>query len=336
MRTTIIGFITLGLALGCSRGAEPPSRRVAEPPSGSTFTVAETTLTATFDAGGIAEPVQKATLSTRLMGSVTQVLIREGDRVASGAVLARIDARDVEAKRLQIEAGIGAAEAVHQDALTQAQRLRALYADSAATRYQLDQAETGLARAEAGLRSARAARSELEAIVSYADVRAPFKGIVSRRYVDPGAFVAPGSPVAEVQDISRLRISVSVPPTVGALLRRGERVDADIEGHPVSALVEGVVPGATGAVYTVNAIVDNPGASLPPGGAATLRVPQGTRRAVVIPAAAIVREGDLTGVRVRSGPSSELRWVKLGAEMKGTVEVLAGLRPGDVILVQGT
>jgi RND family efflux transporter MFP subunit len=332
----MIGFITVGLALGCGRAAEPLGRRVAEPSAGSTFTVAETTITASFDAAGVAEPIQLATLSTRLMGNVTEVLVREGDWVKAGTVLARIDARDIEAKQVQVEAGIAAAEAVHQEAATQAQRFRALYADGAATRYQVDQAETGLARAEAGLSTARAAGSELDAIAAYSEVRAPFNGILTRRYVDPGAFVSAGAPLAEVQDVSRLRISVSVPPTVATTLRRGQRIDANIEGRPVSALVEGAVPGPTGSVYTLNAVVENRRNDLPARGAATLRVPQGKRPAVLIPVGAVVREGDLIGVRVKTGPTSEFRLIKLGMEMQGVVEVLAGLTAGDVILVQGT
>ncbi len=177
-----------------------------------TFTVRDTTIPAMFDAAGIAEPIARATLSTRLMGSVTEVLVREGDRVRSGEPLARIDARDVEARRAQVDAGIAAAEALYQDARTQADRFRALYADSAATRYQLEQVETGLARAEAGLQTARASRAELDAVGAYAEIRAPFSGIVTRRFVDPGAFAAPGAPIVEVQDASRLRVSVTLPP----------------------------------------------------------------------------------------------------------------------------
>lgn len=361
LRNTHIGVTLLaGLLMGCSghrepTRAEPPSRLAAEP----TFAVRDTTITATFDATGVAEPVQKAILATKLMGSVTAVLVQEGDRVSRGAVLARIDARDVEAKRVQVDAGIAAAEAVYQDALTQAQRFRALYADSAATRYQLDQVETGLARAESGLRAAHASRAELDAVGAYAEVRAPFAGIVTRRHVDPGAFAAPGSPIAELQDASRLRISVSIPPVVGALLTRGQRVDAEIEGRLTVATIEGVVPSSAGGVYTVNALVDNARGLFPAGGSATVRVPQGKRPALLIPAQALVREGDLTGVRVRTGQGVELRWVKVGTayrvpgtvheaaerenDVRGTryavpspeemIEVLSGLKAGDVVLL---
>ena len=326
-------MVVMAQACGGSGEAEPavsPGGTVA----GATLTVRDTTITAGFDATGVAEPVERATLSTKLMGSVTAVLVQEGDQVRRGQVLVRIDARDVEAKRAQVEAGIAAAEAMYADAETQAGRFRALYADSAATRYQLDQVETGLARAEAGLRTARAARSELDAVGSYAAVVAPFGGVVTMRHVDPGAFAAPGAPLVEVQDASRLRVSVSVPARVARGLRAGQALEAMIEGRPASAVLEGLVPAPAGGVYTVNALVRNPDGAVLPGGAATLRVPDGTRTAILVPARALVREGDLVGVRVMSGGTPMLRWVRPGGETPaaGLVEVLSGLTAGDVIL----
>ncbi len=340
MRTMVAGVLILGLTGACGGNApEPGAAKAPNQATGTTLVVRDTTIRGTFEAAGVAEPMQRATLSTKLMGSVTAVLVREGDRVAKGQVLARIDARDVQAKRAQVEAGIAGAEAMYQDAQTQATRFRSLYADSAATRFQLEQVETGLARAEAGLRTARASRAELDAIGDYAEIRAPFGGIVTQRFVDPGAFAAPGSPLIEVQDASRLRVSVTVPPRVAAALKSGEGLEAMIEGHPARAILEGAVPAPAGAVYTVNALVENPRRDFLPGSSATLRIPDGTRKAILIPASALVQEGDLTGVRVAVKGTAELRWVKLGGECAAAagaapcVEVLSGLSAGDEIVV---
>jgi allophanate hydrolase subunit 1 len=98
-------------------------------------------------------------------------------------------------------------------------------------------------------------------------------------------------------------------------------------------VVEGAVPVPGGALYTVNALVANPGNALVSGGAAVLLVPQGTRRAILVPAGAVVREGDLTGVRVVSGAAAELRWVRVGRAVGPDVEVLSGLRAGEQVLV---
>ena len=335
MRMTTVLLIG-GLTALAACGEKPTHQELgatAAAPPGSVIEVRDTLIPSILEAAGTAEPVQRATLSTKLMGAVTAVPVHEGERVRAGQVLARIDARDVTARQSQAQAGVAEAEAVHRDAVTQARRFQALYADSAATRAQLDAAETGLARAEAGVRTARAAASEVDVMRGYAELRAPFAGIVSQRFVDPGAFVAPGTPVVAVVDGSRLRISVTVAPDAARALAPGTRLDGTIEDQPVDAVVEGVAPTPTGALYTVNAIVANPRGGHPAGGAATLRIPRGTRSGILIPAAALVREGDLTGVRVRTAAGLELRWVRLGPATDGAIEVLSGLRPGDRVFV---
>ena len=331
-----LALMGVGLAAlpGCREQPVPEQLGAASAlPAGHVIAVRDTTIPVVLEAAGIAEPVQHATLSTKLMGAVTAVLMREGERVQRGQILARLDASDIEAKRARAGAGIAEAEAMRQDALTQARRFRALYADSAATRSQLEAAETALARAEAGARTAQAAAREIEALGAYGQVRAPFAGVVTQRFVDAGAFVAPGAPVAAVQDASRLRIAVTVAPATATALEPGTRVPGTIERQPVMAVVEGVAPLPAGALYRVNAIVENAAGRHPAGGAATLRIPQGTRTALVVPRMALVREGDLTGVRVKTSAGLELRWVRLGNGTDEAVEVLSGLRDGDPVFV---
>lgn len=324
-------------ACGTPDGARTAEDRSSPLPSqhapGEVVTIADTTIAATLAAAGVAGPIAQATLSTKLMGTVTEVLVREGDRVSAGQPLVLLDARDLVAKQAQVRAGIAEAEAVHRDAETQVARMRALYADSAATRAQLDAAETGLARAEAAVRQANAGASELAAVSDYSVVRAPFAGVVTQRFVDPGAFAAPGAPLVTVVDGRRLRVTVTAAPDAVRELRRGMRMTALVEGSTVPATVEGVVPAPAGNVYAVNAIVENADGALLVGSAATLQLPQGARQAVVIPTSAVRRQGDMTGVLLRNGDSDELRWIRLGAESDGRVEVLGGLRAGDRIVV---
>lgn len=331
MRWSSIFAVVMGLgAISCGR--EEAKVRPTPSPALAAITVKDTVIPSILDATGTAEPVQRATLSTKLMGTVTAVLVREGDRVRRGQPLVTIDQRDIDAKAGQASAAVSAAEAVRADAEVQAKRMRSLFADSAATRAQLDAAETGLARAVAGAQQARAAAAELTAVAGYARITAPFDGVVTRRFVDPGAFAAPGAPLVSVEDGSRLRVAVSAAPQAVRTLRRGDRLAAAIESRPADATVEGVVPVA-GAVYTVNAIVDNAAGQFLPGSAASLALPQGSRHALLVPESAVVRQGDLAGVRVRSGAVAELRWVRLGARLGGSVEVLSGLRPGDQVLL---
>ena len=322
------------LSLGaCGKGAEPaPAGHL--PMDGTPVEVTDTVIVDAFEAAGTAEPMRLATLSTKLMGAVTAVLVHEGDPVSAGQLLVRLDARDLDAKAAQVAAGLAEANAVHQDAMVQTGRIRALYADSAATRAQLDQSETGLARTEAAVSTAKAMAAELAATASYADVRAPFAGVVTHRFVDPGSFAAPGAPLATVEDASTLRVAVSAAPDAVRGLRRGTPVWATIGDSAVRATVEGVVPAGAN-LYTVNALVPNAGGRFMSGSAATLALPRGTRRAILVPAGAVVRQGDLAGVYTVSAGQPTLRWVKLGRSMDGSVEVLSGLAPGDTVLVAG-
>lgn len=304
--------------------------------AGTVVTVTDTTLDATLEVAGVAEPFQHATLSTKLMGTVVAVLVREGDAVEAGQPLVRIDARDLTAKAVQASASVADAEANHREALSHAARIRALYADSAATKAQLDAAETGLARAAAAVRVAHGASAELSAVSDYATVRAPFAGVVTQRFVDPGAFAAPGAPLVAVQDVSRLRIVANAAPDAIRSLRRGVPVAATIEGRTVRATVEGVVPADAGNLYTVNAVVPNADRTLLAGSTATIALPQGTRAALLVPTAALRREGDLTGVIVRTASGDDLRWVRVGRTLNGAVEVTSGLRPDEQVVVPAT
>lgn len=337
MQTPIVKILAGGALLiaasACAPSEADAPAAAAFRSTGTVYTVKDTALPLTLEVAGTAAPVREATLSTKLMGTVLEVAVQEGDVVAAGQPLVRIDARDLSAKEAQVGASVAEAEAVHRDALAQADRIRALYADSAATRVQRDAAETGLARAAAAVAAVRAAQAELSAVNTYAVVRAPFASVVTRRFIDPGAFAAPGSPLVAVQDHRRLRITVTTTPEAARGVRRAQPVEATIEGRPVRAMVEGVVPTSTGNLYTINALVPNPGGGNLAGSAATLLLPQGMRVTLVVPAAAITRQGDLTGVTLRMPAGDATRWVRLGRSAGGMVQVNAGLRAGDQVVV---
>ncbi len=338
-RIGVAGLVTL-IALTACAATEKDAARVADAAparvTGTTIRVADTVMTATFDASGVAEPMQQATLSTKLMATVTAVLVHEGDLVQAGQPLLRLDARELNAKASQVAASIADAEAMQKEAALHAARFRALYADSAATKAQNDAAETGLARADAGVRAARAAASELDAVSSYATVRSPFSGVVAKRFADPGTFAVPGAPLLTVQDVATLRVSASVGADAVRSLARGQKIIASIDGELATVIIEGIVSANAGNLFTVNATVANPTRHFRAGSAAVLRLPSGTRHALLVPLAAIIRDGDLTGVIVRGAQRDERRWVRLGVQSGTHVDVTSGLAIGDEIVVPTT
>jgi len=336
LRSRLLGIaLAAPVMLTAACRTEPSETATAAPTriAGAVYTLHDTTITTSFQAAGVAAPLRQATLSTKLMGKVTAVLVHEGDSVRAGQPLVRIDSRDLEARATHVSASLAEARAVREDAATQAKRIRALYADSAAARAQLDAAETALARADAGLATAQAAVAELDAVSSYSVIRAPFAGIVTTRFVDPGAFAAPGAPLVAVTDASRLRVTAAITPEIASTLRRGQSLRATIENVSTEAAIEGVVPATNGNLYTVNALVPNGSSRFLPGSAATLSIVLGKHAALVVPARAIVRQGDLTGVTLRTGEGDETRWIRLGEITPDMVEVTAGLHAGDQIVI---
>jgi RND family efflux transporter MFP subunit len=330
--TAVTGSMIAAVLLAACGGEDAPVPVEVPAIGGTAVAVVDTVVDDLFAASGTAEPMRSATLSTRLMASVISVAVQEGERVAAGQLLVQLDARDLDARRSQVEAGMAEAKAMHGDASAHAARIRGLFADSAATRAQLDQAEAALARATAGVSRAEAMAAEVAATASYAEVRAPFAGVVTARLVDPGAFAAPGSPLVTVEDAATLRVSVQVAPDLVKGLKRGATVLATIGDTSVSATIEGVVRSGSN-LYTINALVPNAAGRLLSGSSARLLFPQGTRRAVVVPATAVVRRDDLTGVHARTGGVAALRWVRLGGPIGDGIEVIAGLAPGDSVLL---
>ncbi|HEY0674342.1 MAG TPA: efflux RND transporter periplasmic adaptor subunit [Longimicrobiales bacterium] len=329
---TLLAALTIA---ACGHDTPPAQVKASVDVQGAKHVVSASSAAGITWAAAVADPYARATLSTKLMGTVTAVQVHEGDLVPAGQPLVTIDARDLNARDAQVVAGIAEAEAMQREAASNAQRMRMLFAEDAATRAQLDAAETGLARANAAVRSATAARAELSATRGYAVIRAPFAGQITARMVDPGAFAAPGSPLISIQDARRLRVVGTVAPAAIQQLRRGAVVDVQIEGRPGRGVVEAIVP-TSGNLYRVNVIVDNREGNYLPGSAAAIGVPQAVRTMVSIPATAIQRAGDMTGVYVQGESGAHLRWIQLGTRSGLNVEVLAGLRPGETIVIPAT
>lgn len=284
-------------------------------------------------ASGTAEPVLRADLSTRLMGSVLVVNVREGDKVRQGQVLLKIDGRELASRSKGVESGIDAARSQLQLADISLRRVRSLRADSAVSQAELDRAEAQYKGARSALESLESQAGELRAVTGYATLLAPFDGRVVSRRVDPGAMASPGVPLLRVEDASRLRIRVNTAVEGATGLKAGQELTGTVGERIVQARIEGVVPSGSGNLVTVNAIVENARGDLPSNGTATLDLPIGGAHLRLVPTEALFREGDLIGVSVRTAKGDHRRWIRTGRDFGGQVEVLSGLREGDTLVI---
>jgi len=323
--------------VACGGEAEPGHAPAQSATSGETIEVTTESLSSVLPVGGTVRAREQAVLSTRIMARITSVDAEVGDHVTAGQVLVRLGTDDIAANRSRAEAAQRVAEAARDEAARQVARMDTLYAQDAVPLVQRDQARLALVQAESQLTMAQAALQEVDAASRYAALRAPFAGTVVSRTASVGDLGAPGMPLMGVAADGPREVLLGVPPEVARTLSPGDEISVQSEspGQTV-AKVRAIASGADPRTRTVEVRADLP-ADWPTGVSVTALVPEGTRDGIAIPESAIVRRGQLTGVRVVTDQGETLRWVRLGRRLdageegEARFEVLSGLEPGERI-----
>ncbi|RMH18776.1 MAG: efflux RND transporter periplasmic adaptor subunit [Gemmatimonadetes bacterium] len=254
-------------------------------------------------------------VATRVAGTVRAVHVDVGDRVRAGQPLVSLDDHD-------LRAAVRAAEARADLARRTFARIDALYADGAASQQELDAVRADLEAAEAALEAARAQ-------LAYARLSAPFDAEVASRDVDPGDLAAPGRPLLELVSLRGRRVVADLPAAAAAGLEPGARLHVSLrDGRLLPAVVRRVAPVVDAATRTVRveAALEGGAAPLRPGTFVRLVLPGPEEAGWWVPADALVRRGQLTGVFRVEDDTLRLRWVRTGRRAGGAVELLAGPR----------
>lgn len=320
------------------------------------------------------EPIRRAQILAQVDGYLVERRVEVGDRVSAGQVLGKIATPVLEKELSQAlsEREAAVAElAESQQALELAQRTSSRLAEagasSAAGRQEIDDAETQVRRASASVERAAASVGAAEARIeslrrqlAFAELRAPFDGVVTRRTREQGDYIEFGGnitdpPVFTVADASSLRTVVNVPQSAAYLVRVGQEATVRVAG--VRDLVaKGSVTRVSGeldqATRTMPIEVELPNADarLLAGSFATVEI-QVTRpleqRPAIIPGNALMLlptpqgnagsgpAGPTVGVLRGDGPrhTVEYRSVRLGRDFGSEVEVLAGIEPGERVIL---
>lgn len=268
---------------------------------------------------GTVAAVRQARISTRAAALVREVRVKEGDRVAQGAVLVRLADGDLKAQEAAARTGL-------QSARANEQRIRGLVEGGNVPRAQLEPAEAQRAQAEAQLGLAREA-------LTYTELRAPFAGAVLAKLVSPGDLVSPGQPMIELSG-SALEIVASATEAEARSLAPGTRLAFASGETRGQAQVTALSPGADALSHRglVRALVVT-AASLRPGDFVRLQLPPAPGAArLCIPRSALVERGDLTGAFVVREGRAQLRWLALGEAGPSAAWIRAGLSAGDAVV----
>jgi multidrug efflux pump subunit AcrA (membrane-fusion protein) len=363
----LLSFVAvLVLSPGCAaptdRGAPAPA-----PLAVSIVPVQSAALASSFEAGGVVRARTTAAIASRMMAPILEVHVHSGDHVRRGAPLVTLDSREVAANHSRAaatlvsaveathaaESDVRSAEAAAVLARATHDRIRTLLDKRSATPQELDQAVSAFEAAEAQFSGARArlaaakaaqeaARSTSDAAAittSYAVLIAPFDGLISERSVDSGAMATPGVPLLTIEDSTAFRLEVALDEARATLVTLGQAVDVQI-GDPGSsnywtgAARVNEIARLDPTSHSFLVKLDLPsGRSLRSGVFGRARFDGPTRQALLVPASAAVRRGQLTFVYSVSADSrATLQPVSPGAETRDRIEILAGIRQGDRVI----
>jgi len=343
--------LTALLLAACSRNAD--DKKAAPPPVPVTTAQAVARdVPLAVDVVGRAEAFESVTLKARVDGQVAAVQFTEGQRVAQGEVLVRLDPTDFTARVRQAEASVARDEALLAKAHADTLRYVALKGRNFVSEEKVNEIRTNEAAAAATLRADQAALDLARAQLSYATVRAPFAGVVGARLVFPGSAIKTNdTALAVVNRVRPLLVSFSVPekhlPRLRAALAAGKGIGAlkvavSLPGdsaHRFEGAVrflDNAVDAATGTIQ-MKAELPNVDEKLTPGQFLSVSLQLDTlRQAVIVPNEAVQQgpEGNFIFV-VKADSSVEVRKVETGASTGGLTVVAKGLQAGETVVTDG-
>ncbi|HEX6059384.1 MAG TPA: efflux RND transporter periplasmic adaptor subunit [Gemmatimonadaceae bacterium] len=282
----------------------------------------------TTSATGTVEAIRTVLVNAQLAGTVLRIYAEEGDTVRAGAVLARLDARELEAQ-------LRSAEAALEVASRAAERAETLHAERIITAAEYE-------RDRAAYVAALATRDQLRTRLGYATVRAPISGVVIQQRIEAGGAVGVQTPMFTVADISTLVVLAPVSELHVASLDPGDPVDVALDalaGRVLTGHIRRVFPSAdtvTRLVPVEVALTGTAAREALPGFLARVTFHLDPRTGVLmVPAGAVVEDaGGAAVFVVRDGRASRRR-VERGGTFEGRVEIVDGLFAGETVVVAG-
>ena len=294
-------------------------------PSGSkTLIVASEMVSPRIDLVGTVASGEKIVLSARISAYVKKVYVSAGDSVRQGQRLILLDNRELKQKLAAAEAGLAQAQ-------TEYERAQKLIAADATT----DQALTA---ARSAFETASAQVQQIKVMLTFTQITSPIDGRITDRRIEAGDLAAPGQTLLGVFAPQNMRIEVPVPVRLVEKLQLGQKVDIELDrpNRPFTGRVIEVVGEVDPMSRTqrIKVHIEEAGTDVLPGTFGRVWIADAPRPAILIPASAVYRIGQLEMVQLVTDNRVIRRLVKTGPLFGDQIEILSGLSTGDTILAQ--
>lgn len=293
-----------------------------------------------FELDGVIQAVKQATVAAQTSGRIVSMLVKAGDRVRAGQLLASIDDGETQSGVQRSQAQIAQAQAQWTIAKANFERTRDLLRQGFVSTAAMDSAEAQLKSAVAARDQANAEAKQANLAQGFTRVTAPFDAWVQQTQAEAGDLAMPGKPLLTLFAPAPLRAVAQVPVSRASQIGANSQIEVQIpraDGQPqwVQPLQTTRVPSADAVSQTIEWRLDLPAAlsqNLLPGQQIRVRFAAGAKARLMVPAPAVLRRGELTAVYVATGKSFVLKAVRLGAEHGSQgFEVLAGLNAKDQV-----
>ena len=338
----IVAGTLLGLRASQANKEEPKkdAARVFEFAPGDLAELQTIPLGRQIPISGSMKPLLQATVRSKVAAEVARVHVQEGERVAAGAPLIGLDTADLKARYDAQAAAVAEARARLDLARKNQRNNQALLDKAFISQNAFDSVANSVQVAEANLQSVEAQAAIAQRALADAQVRAPFAGIVAKRWVNVGDKVSGDMPVAQVVDLSRMELEAQVPVSEIPFVQVGQQIAFQVDGfagRPFTGKVERVNPSAEAGSRSISIFVTlaNADGSLKGGMFANGTLATATGAAVdVVPVTAVIEEGGQSFVYVVKNGKVERRTVILGAKSveRGVVAVREGLEKGVPVI----
>jgi len=291
-----------------------------------------------FELDGVVQPVKQSTVSAQASGRIVSLLVKAGDKIRAGQLLATIDDRETQTGVQRSRAQSAQAQAELGNAQANFDRTRDLLAKGFVSAAAMDTANAQLKSAQAGREQATAGEKQSGLTQGFTRVSAPFDAFVLQTLSEAGDLAFPGKPLLTLYAPLPLRVVVQVPVSRSTLVPGNTTVEVQVmaaDGSPqwVRPSLVSHLPTADAVSQTIEWRLELPDASAKavlPGQQVRVRFAAGQSQRLVIPASAVLRRGELTAVYVVSGKGFSLKAIRLGSEHGAQgIEVLAGLSESD-------
>lgn len=318
----MLALLILAVA-GCHKPAPPPAAQQLPAIAVSVKAVENRPHIAFEEAVGTVRSKLRATISPKVSGRVEQLLVVPGQSVTAGQLLAQIDARDIQARLEQ-------ALAVKKQTEGELKRMVSLV--QAGT---ISQAEYDRVEMQAGVAGGQV--KEMQTLLGFAKITAPFAGVITRKISDVGDLAAPGQALLEMEDPATLRLEADVPEALIDRVKMGAKLSVRISALPQS--VEGVVseldPVGDPNSRTFKVKLDlPPQAGLRSGAFGRVSVPVDETTTLRVPVPSVVVRGQMEIVFVVVQSKAQLRLVKTGKQFGGEVELVSGVKAGEMVVTE--